>query len=178
MSIIASINDNFATVAQKIYAGIVLSEGDKEAVDSYDYDNAHRFTYRRLEDGIVYVACTIYGDGVEFRFEAEYAMLYPVSLQFCLIALNPKNEEMIYYVWDGAYYESFGEYFEELRADAASNASTFTEDEISRAAQALKEFWNHWRRLKPEIQIKWTLDCYWLSSVQNFQPSIKLISLS
>ena len=146
LSMIASVED-MLLIENKKYT--YFSSPTVESVEipaHFDYDGK-RFIYRK-HDGVVYVSILIYGiteagQSVDFEFEAEYAMLYPVSFRLNMhrYAENPE-EEMIDRVWGSTYYEQFGKLFDELRAEAADRTTPFTEDEINRAAQVMEEFNN------------------------------------
>lgn len=122
-----------------------LLSGTEEAPKAFDY-NGERFAYRTL-DGIVHVSYILYGhtdqQKVRFPFEAEYAMLHPISLKLDIPRYLPyeehPEEEHITYVWNGTYYEAVGASAGVFRAEAANRANPFTEDEINRTAQAIQE---------------------------------------
>ena len=144
LSMITSIEDMLVVeeVEVNMY-GIKRSEPEFSDPVFLDYEG-ESFVYRS-SDGMVHVGYNIYSDGssyannrgVKFSFEAEFAMLYPVSFQ--LNAKGPEGE-MIDYVSIGAYYETFGAFFDNLRERATSRTSPFTEDEIHQAQRVLHKF--------------------------------------
>ena len=145
-SMIASVEDMLLIENKKYTYFSAPTVESVEIPAHFDYDGK-RFIYRK-KNGIVYTGILIYGvteggERVDFEFEAEYAMLYPVSFRLNMYRYkeNPE-EEMINCVWGSTYYEQFGKLFDELRAEAADRATPFTEDEINRAAQAMEEFSN------------------------------------
>ena len=141
-SMISSIEDKLVVIEHQTYMGIILDDGKEKTPPSLKYDGRHFIS--RTPDGIVHVVYIIYTDtyepNVDFTFEAQYAMLSPVSLTFYAGRFGDEKEEIISHVWNGAFYEARGKTFDALKAEAAGHADTFTEAEINSATQALKEF--------------------------------------
>ena len=145
-SMIASVED-MLLIENKEYS--YYSPPTVESVEipaRFDYDGK-RSIYRR-KDGIVYIGILIYGiteagESIDFEFEAEFAMLHPVSFRLNMYsyAENPE-EEMIDCVWHSTYNELLGKFFDDLRAEAADRTAPFTEDEIYRATQVMEDFIN------------------------------------
>jgi len=93
--------------------------------------------------GIVDVVFVIYcytedGEQISFTFDIEFAMLHPISL--ILNATFEEDLQLICDVWDGEYYDSLHETFEDLREASAEHIYTFTEDEISNVRDILSRF--------------------------------------
>ena len=121
-----------------------------EAPESFEF--GEWFVSRRLDGvieanlsdvGIVDVVFVIYsytedGEQISYAFDIEFAMLYPISL--ILNVTFEEDPQMIYDVWDGEYYDSLHETFDELREASAEHLYTFTEDEISNARDILSRF--------------------------------------
>ena len=121
-----------------------------EVPESFEF--GEWFVSRRMEGmteshivdvGIVDVRIVIYsytedGEQISFVFDIEFAMLHPISL---IMDVNfEEDPQMIYDVWDGEYYDSFHETFDELREASAEHIYTFTEDEINTARDILSRF--------------------------------------
>ena len=105
------------------------------------------FVSRRVDGlvdvGIVDVVFVMYSytedeEQIKFAFDVEFAMLHPISL--ILDVTYGENPQMICDVWDGEYYDSLHETFEELREASAEHINTFTEDEISNAKDILNRY--------------------------------------
>jgi len=117
--------------------------GAYERPESFSY-HGDWFVSRRAEDGIVEVSLRIYGNipgqrPVDFGFDIEFAMLHPVSFRLSLFIAD--NPEMIYWVWNGDYYDSMHTLFDELREEAANHTDSFSEDEMNYVRYLLHRFW-------------------------------------
>ena len=96
-----------------------------------------------IDVGIVDVRFVIYsytedGEQIPFVFDVEFAMLHPISL--IMDVYFEEDPQIIYDVWDGEYYDSLHETFDELREASADHLYTFTDDEINNARDILSRF--------------------------------------
>ena len=131
----------------KYYRGFTVRTPAEEYEEAQSFEFGEWFVSRRVDGivdvGIVDVVFKIYGyaeDGeqISFVFDIEFAMLHPISL--ILNVSFEENPQIIYYVWDGNYYDSLHETFDELKGASANHINTFTEDEISNMRDILNGF--------------------------------------
>ena len=148
LSMIKSIEDMLIVEEVEILSPYGLEVSEPEFSDPVFLDYEGESFVCRKSDDIVYVGYNIYSDysesnsnsnnrGVKFSFIAEFAMLHPVSIR---LEVSGSDGEMIESVWNGEYYEAFGESFDEFRAEVIDGTPSFTEDDINQALQTLSEF--------------------------------------